>query len=156
MYENMPEAIIISIILVLVTSSLFYEILGIALKVVAKHDLRNRPLMMFLVVAVFSAHTVAVWIYGTVYWVMVHTFGAEPLSGIAHDNFFGYIYFSAATYSSLGIGDVFPHGAMQFITGVQVLNGLVLIGWSVTATYFAVQKLWDVHLPTINSKEKNQ
>ena len=112
--------------------------------------------MMFLVVAVFSAHTVAVWIYGTVYWVMVHTFGAEPLSGIAHDNFFGYIYFSAATYSSLGIGDVFPHGAMQFITGVQVLNGLVLIGWSVTVTYFAVQKLWDVHLPTINSKEKNQ
>ena len=96
MYENMPEAIIISIILVLVTSSLFYEILGIALKVVAKHDLRNRPLMMFLVVAIFSAHTVAVWIYGTVYWVMVHTFGAEPLSGIAHDNFFGYIYFSAA------------------------------------------------------------
>lgn len=156
MYENMPEAIIISIILVLVTSSLFYEILGIALKVVAKHDLSNRRLMLFLVIAIFSAHTVAVWIYGTVYWVMVHTFGAEPLSGIAHDNFFGYIYFSAATYSSLGIGDVFPHGAMQFITGVQVLNGLVLIGWSVMVTYFAVQKLWDVHLPTINSKEKKQ
>lgn len=153
MYENMPEAIIISVALVLVTTAIFYEILGIVLRIVARHDLRNRPLMFFLVCAIFSAHTIAVWIYGTVYWVMVHTFGAEPLSGIAHDNFFGYIYFSAATYSSLGIGDVFPHGAMQFITGVQVLNGLVLIGWSVMVTYFAVQKLWDVHLPPINSKE---
>ncbi len=156
MYENMSVAIFISIALVLLTTSIFYEILGVVLKIIAKRNLRNRPLMFFLVVAIFSAHTVAVWIYGTVYWVMVHTFGAEPLSGIAHDNFFGYIYFSAATYSSLGIGDVFPHGAMQFITGVQVLNGLVLIGWSVTVTYFAVQKLWDVHLPTITLKEKNQ
>tara|TARA_B100000686_G_scaffold343718_1_gene425033 strand:- start:1996 stop:2466 length:471 start_codon:yes stop_codon:yes gene_type:complete len=156
MYENMSVAIFISIALVLLTTSIFYEILGVVLRIIAKRNLRNRPLMFFLVVAIFSAHTVAVWIYGTVYWVMVHTFGAEPLSGIAHDNFFGYIYFSAATYSSLGIGDVFPHGAMQFITGVQVLNGLVLIGWSVMVTYFAVQKLWDVHLPTITLKEKNQ
>lgn len=156
MYENMSVAIFISIALVLLTTSIFYEILGVVLRIIAKRNLRNRPLMFFLVVAIFSAHTVAVWIYGTVYWVMVHTFGAEPLSGIAHDNFFGYIYFSAATYSSLGIGDVFPHGAMQFITGVQVLNGLVLIGWSVMVTYFAVQKLWDVHLPTITFKEKNQ
>ena len=156
MYENMSVAIFISIALVLLTTSIFYEILGVVLRIIAKRNLRNRPLMFFLVVAIFSAHPVAVWIYGTVYWVMVHTFGAEPLSGIAHDNFFGYIYFSAATYSSLGIGDVFPHGAMQFITGVQVLNGLVLIGWSVMVTYFAVQKLWDVHLPTITLKEKNQ
>jgi len=156
MYQNMPVTIFISIALVLVTTAIFYEILGIVLRIVARHDLRNRPLMFFLVVAIFSAHTIAVWIYGTVYWVMVHSFGVEPLSGIAHDNFFGYIYFSAATYSSLGIGDVFPHGAMQFITGVQVLNGLILIGWSVTVTYFAVQKLWDIHLPTINSKETSK
>ena len=154
MYENMTVAIIISIALVFVTTAIFYEVLGLVLRFIGRHDLRNRPLMFVLVVAIFSAHTIAIWIYGTVYWVMVHTFGAEPLSGIAHDNFFGYIYFSAATYSSLGIGDVFPHGAMQFITGVQVLHGLVLIGWSVMVTYFAVQKLWDIHLPTINSKEK--
>lgn len=156
MYENMTETILISIALVLVTTGIFYEILCAALRVVARYNLCNRRLMFFLVVTIFSAHSIAVWIYGTVYWVMVHTFGADPLSGIAHDNFFGYIYFSAATYSSLGIGDVFPHGAMQFITGVQVLNGLVLIGWSVMVTYFAVQKLWDVHLPTINSKETTQ
>ena len=147
MYENMHIAILISVALVLITTAIFYEMLGLILKVIAKHNLRNRALMFVLVVGIFSAHTIAVWIYGTVYWVMVHTFGAEPLSGIAHDNFFGYIYFSAATYSSLGIGDVFPHGIMQFITGVQVLNGLMLIGWSVMFSYFAVQKLWDIHFP---------
>ena len=147
MYENMHIAIFISVALVLTTTAIFYEILGLILRVIAKYNLRNRALMFVLVVGIFSAHSIAVWIYGTVYWVMVHTFGAEPLSGIAHDNFFGYIYFSAATYSSLGIGDVFPRGIMQFITGVQVLNGLMLIGWSVMFSYFAVQKLWDIHFP---------
>ena len=158
MNEHIPAAIIISIILVLVTTAIFYEILCIVLKVVAKRDLRTRPLMFFLVVAIFSAHTIAVWIYGVAYWVLVHSFGFEPLSGIAHDNFFGYVYFSAATYSSLGIGDIFPHGALQFITGVEVLNGLMLIGWSVMFTYFAVQKLWDIHgitsLSSITIKRK--
>lgn len=147
MYENMTVAMIISIALVLITTAIFYEILGASLKVIAKHNLRGRRLMFFLVVSIFSSHAIAISIYGTVYWIMVHTFKAEPLIGIAHDNFFGYIYFSAATYSSLGIGDVFPRGTMQFITGIQVLNGLILIGWSVMVTYFSVQKLWDVHLP---------
>lgn len=158
MEEHITTAIIISIVLVFLTSAVFYEILCITLRIISKHNLRTRPLMFFLVAAIFSAHTIAIWIYGFVYWTMVHSYGFEPLSGIAHDNFFGYIYFSAATYSSLGIGDVFPHGAMQFITGVQVLNGLMLIGWSVMVTYFSVQKLWDIHgitsLPPMTKKKK--
>tara|TARA_R110002126_G_C10490543_1_gene503771 strand:+ start:13991 stop:14470 length:480 start_codon:yes stop_codon:yes gene_type:complete len=145
MAEHILTAIIISTLLVFITSAIFYEALCITLRIIAKHDLRTRPLMFFLVAAIFSAHTTVIWIYGVTYWTMVHSFGFEPLSGIAHDSFFGYIYFSAATYSSLGIGDVFPHGAMQFMTGVQVLNGLILIGWSIMVTYFSVQKLWDIH-----------
>jgi hypothetical protein len=156
MYENMPEAIIISIALVFLTTAIFYEVLNISLRLVARYSLRNRPLMYFLVITIFSAHSIAIWIYGTVYWIMVHTFGVEPLSGISHDDFFGYIYFSAATYSSLGMGDISPHGAIQFITGVQVLNGLVLIGWSVMVTYFSVQNLWDVHFHPTNARERKQ
>ena len=152
MYENMHIAIILSIALVLLTSAIFYELLGLMLRVIAKYNLKNRTLMLFLVVGIFSIHTIAVWIYASVYWVMVHTFGVEPLNGIAHDDYFGYVYFSAATYSSLGIGDIFPYGIIRFITGVQVLNGLLLIGWSVMVTYFAVQKLWDIHISSNHSK----
>ncbi len=146
MNEYMPEAIIISIALVLLTTFIFYEILGLTLKVISRHSLRARPLMFFLVIVIFSAHTIVVWIYGIVYWACVHFLGFEALSGLNNNDFFGYIYFSAATYSSLGIGDIFPHGALQFITGVEVLNGLMLIGWSIMFTYFSVQKLWDIHI----------
>ena len=53
MYENMSVAIFISIALVLLTTSIFYEILGVVLRIIAKRNLRNRPLMFFLVVVDF-------------------------------------------------------------------------------------------------------
>jgi hypothetical protein len=143
--DSIPAAIAISILLVLITTGIFYEMLCIVLKILGKRQFRTRPLMFFLVLGIFSAHTVAVWTYGAAYWILVNWFGCEPLGGTAKNHFFDYIYFSAATYSSLGIGDVFPHGVLRFITGVEVLNGLILIGWSVIFTYFAVEKLWRIH-----------
>ena len=143
MNEYVIETILASIALVLVATSVFYEILRAVLKIVSKYNLRARPLMFFLVIAIFSAHTIVVWMYGTAYYSLVHIFNFDPLGGISRDDFFGYIYFSAATYSSLGIGDIFSYGALQFIAGVQVLNGLILIGWSVMFSYLSVQKVWD-------------
>ncbi|MCF6320809.1 MAG: ion channel [Rhizobiaceae bacterium] len=156
MDEQIYYAIGISIVLVIVTTAIFYEILCIVLRIVSKYDPSPRPLMFFLVLTIFSAHTIAIWIYGTVYWALANLAGYEPLIGVARDDFFGYIYFSAATYSSLGIGDIFPQGAMQFITGVEVLNGLMLIGWSVMFTYFAVEKLWNFHSIEGLKSDKNE
>jgi len=146
MEADMFFAITSSILLVFIACFVFYEILYITFKVITRYDLRARPFMFLLVGMIFAAHTIIVWGYAAFYWAMVHYWDFKPLSGAIQDNFFDYIYFSAATYSSLGIGDVYPHGALRFITGVQVLNGLILIGWSVTVSYFAVQKLWDTHL----------
>ena len=151
--ENIIKAIAISVLMVLITSSIFYEILHATLKLIAKYNLRTRPLMLVLIISIFSAHTISVWLYGCLYWGGIHWLGFEALSGIDYNNFFGYIYFSAATYSSLGIGDVFPHGAVQFIAGVEVLNGLMLIGWSVMFSYFSVQKLWDLHDEKVSRKK---
>ncbi len=145
MPDHTIAAIIISITLVIITSVIFYEILCFILRLVAKYDFKPRRLMLVLVLSIFAGHTFSVWLYGVVYWMLAHYFGFPALTGDYQEHFFAYIYFSAATYSSLGIGDVFPHGALRFIAGVEVLNGLMLIGWSVTFTYFAVQQLWETH-----------
>lgn len=145
MSENIFSVIIASTILVFINSAIFYEIIAFSLKVISRYHLRRRILMFILVATIFFAHTIIIWVYAGLYWVMVHTLQFESLGGIHVNDFWGYIYFSATTYSSLGIGDVVPTGVMRFITAVEVLNGLVLIGWSVSVTYFAVQKLWDIH-----------
>ncbi|MDG1286377.1 MAG: ion channel [Rickettsiales bacterium] len=78
---------------------------------------------------------------------MVEVGHIGSLSGEFERGFLSYIYFSAATYSSLGIGDIFPKGPLRFVTGVEVLNGLVLIAWSASFTYLTMEKFWNLHLP---------
>ena len=57
--------------------------------------------------------------------------------------FLDYFYLSITTFTTLGIGDVHPRGALRIIAGIQSLNGLVLIGWSASFTYLSMEKFWD-------------
>lgn len=52
------------------------------------------------------------------------------------------LYFSAETYTSLGYGDVVPGGALRLLAGMEALNGLLLIGWSASFIYIAMERFW--------------
>jgi hypothetical protein len=54
-----------------------------------------------------------------------------------------YFYLSITTFTTLGIGDVHPRGALRTIAGVESLNGLVLIGWSASFTYLSMEQFWE-------------
>jgi hypothetical protein len=64
------------------------------------------------------------------------------LSGHLEGDLLDYFYFSMATYTTLGIGDLHPSGVMRLIAGIESLNGLVLIGWSASFTYLTMEELW--------------
>lgn len=150
MSEHIFTLIFISIIMVFLNSALFYELTALTLKTITKFKMRERPLMFFLVSSIFFAHTASVWIYAACYWVMVTFFNFQSLDGSTEHHFLDYVYFSAITYSSLGFGDIYPIGGIRFVASVEVLNGLVMIGWSIMITYFSIQRLWDTHWITNN------
>ncbi|MEO5607197.1 MAG: ion channel, partial [Polaromonas sp.] len=52
--------------------------------------------------------------------------------------------FSAETYSSLGFGDLIPTGPIRMLAGIEALNGLLLIGWSASFVYIAMERFWRV------------
>lgn len=52
------------------------------------------------------------------------------------------MYFSAETYTSLGFGDLTPHGPVRVLAGVEALTGLLLIGWSASFTYISMERFW--------------
>ncbi len=139
---------IICVFLVISTTLIYYEVLRITWGILPKLTLAPRLRVVVVVIAIFLGHTIAVWVYGMAYWILAEYFGFGSLRGeimYFEHSFFNYVYFSAATYSSLGLGDVFPVGGLKIITGVEVLNGLVLIGWSVSFTYLVMEKWWDMH-----------
>ena len=94
---------------------------------------------------IFASHTICIWLYGTTYYVMVEHFNMGGWQDAVDVHFLNYIYFSAESYSSLGINDLIPKDSFRFLAGVEALNGLVLIGWSVSSTYIAMEKFWGLH-----------
>lgn len=50
------------------------------------------------------------------------------------------LYFSAETYTSPATVIVVPGGALRLLAGVEALNGLLLIGWSASYTYIAMER----------------
>lgn len=52
------------------------------------------------------------------------------------------VYYSSVVYTTLGLGDLIPAGAIRFMTGVEALSGFVLITWSASFTFLEMQKFW--------------
>jgi hypothetical protein len=45
-------------------------------------------------------------------------------------------------YTTLGLGDVVPTGAVRFLAGVEALSGFVLITWSASFTFLEMERFW--------------
>jgi hypothetical protein len=46
------------------------------------------------------------------------------------------------SYTTLGVGDVYPKGLLRILVGVEALNGFLLITWSASFTYLMMQRYW--------------
>ena len=107
---------------------------------------RARPRMLLVMMGVILLHTLEIWAMAAVYGVMAEFSGmggiqVAPgvLGSFTH---WDYVYFSAVMYSSLGIGDLIPHGMFKMLATTEALVGLILIAWSASFTYLLMQRLW--------------
>ncbi len=148
----------ISIMMVFFTISIHYEMLHLIW--INSSRFRRRPhfAMYASMFIIFLTHTICVWSYAGLYWCLEHyfNFGSMGVIGV-HDSsgFMNYIYFSAVTYTSVGFGDIYPKGPFRMIAGVEAINGLILIGLSVTLTYFAMERLWGYRFEWRRSKNSD-
>ncbi|GAL68454.1 Kef-type K+ transport systems predicted NAD-binding component [Jejuia pallidilutea] len=51
-------------------------------------------------------------------------------------------YFSLVTFTSLGYGDVTLTGHWRLLSGVEAINGIMLIGWSTAMMYSLIQQIY--------------
>ena len=112
---------------------------------------RPRPRIVFVILGVFTAHMVEVYIYAVGFWLMELSGVGVGGAILAHYDgrpildFTSLLYFSSVTYTSLGFGDIVPLGGAQLVSGIEALNGLLMIGWSASYTYLCMEKLWPLH-----------
>lgn len=140
---------LLAVVLIGVTSLLMYEALRLAWRFMVVSN-RRHGRILYALAAPFVVHVVAIWIYGSAYFLVIQSFphlgsliSVNPREQIDAFSLLTYGYFSAATYTSLGFGDIVPVGHMRMIAGAEALNGLLLIGWSVTFSFLAMEEFWD-------------
>lgn len=148
------------------TSLLAYEVLRLVWMILPRMTIEPRLRVFFLLFPIFVVHIVCIWLYAFVYFLIVQY--APQLGGIIgravglgsdFTLFVDCLYFSTITYTTLGYGDLLPAGDMRMLAGAQVLNGFILLGWTVSFTYLAMEKFWTLPHTGINKKhgrEKKQ
>ncbi|HEB81623.1 MAG TPA: two pore domain potassium channel family protein [Gammaproteobacteria bacterium] len=98
-----------------------------------------------IVAGVFSAlvaHSIEIWVFALAYFFMHHTDGWGELRGNFDGSLMDSAYFSFTTFSTLGFGDIEPHGNLRYLTGIESLTGLVLITWTASFLYYEMQRYW--------------
>jgi Ion channel len=138
----MIVAIFACLALIASTTTIHYEVLRFVNARLASLGVPSRSKVLVVIFAAFVAHALEIAVYGAAVYFMVRDFGLGTLSGTAGFSFQNCLYFSAETYTSLGFGDLTPVGPVRLLAGVEALNGLLLIGWSASFTYIAMERFW--------------
>lgn len=142
MIHELLLAMAIGTILVVVTVLIHFECLRVLWERVPSLAIRNRFKMLVIVFGAFVAHTLEIWCYAVAFYALDLVSDAALFGGRWSDDFLSYLYFSAVSYTSLGLGDVYPIGPVRLITGIEALNGLVMIAWTASFTYLSLERFW--------------
>lgn len=143
-------ALILSLALVSAAVMIHYQALRL-LSVGQASPLISRNLKILLVIfGLILAHVLEAGLFAVGYgvgerWLHLGAFVGAPVS--VSQLFF----FSIETFTTQGVGDVYPVGALRLIASLEPLAGLILIGWSGSFTFLAMGLDWPIESRTKGS-----
>jgi hypothetical protein len=132
----------LSLLLLVATTVIHYEVLRLLTAVLPKLGVRPRVRLILVIIGAFGAHFIEILLYGAAYYLLATRFNVGNMGEPGTLPFSRCVYFSAETYTSLGYGDVLPHGQLRLLAGVEALNGLLLVGWTTSFTFLSMERFW--------------
>ncbi len=90
-------------------------------------------LCLFLVILSLHVAEIGLWAWGYAWR------GGLPHMATA-------IYFSAASYTTVGYGDVLPQGPWRLAGALESLTGVLLLGWSAAFFFSVVSRLFEIRI----------
>ncbi|NIO42892.1 MAG: two pore domain potassium channel family protein [Burkholderiales bacterium] len=135
-------AVLAGAAMVLVTVGIHFFALRTISTLHSKWRISRDAMVLLSVCGAFLAHTLEIACYaGTYYW-LVYGAAVGSLVGQISGTFMDFYYYSTVMYTSLGIGDISPSEHLRFVSSLEGLNGLVLIGWTTSFTFLTMRRFW--------------
>ena len=91
--------------------------------------------LMLAALVLVSLHALEIIVWAGAYKAIV------PTGELA--DFEAAVYFSFVTFTTLGYGDITLSEVYRLLSGIQALNGILLVGWSTALMFAVVQKTWE-------------
>ncbi len=134
-------AAVVSCLLVALCLYLHFQVLRNGTILIAKLEHRIRRPMLLVMTIIFLTHVTEIILFAIAFWTMEFN-GIGSLSGAHTSTAADFFYFSIASYTTLGIGDITPEGPIRVVAGIEALTGLLLIAWSASFTYLTMERIW--------------
>jgi hypothetical protein len=141
-FANRLAVVLATVIAVVLSVVVHYEALSILTNRLRHIQLRPRPRILVLIFAILLTHVIEIWIFGVAFYSLTMTEGHGGLLANHAIGLLDAVYFSAVCFSTLGLGDIVPVGAIRFLVGTEALSGFVLITWSASFTFMEMEKFW--------------
>lgn len=139
----MITVFIVNSVIVLIAVLIHYEFLFQITALMPKMKIKHRYRIVIGVFSALVAHAIEIWVFALTYFFMHKSDEWGSLSGNFSGSLMDCAYFSFTSFTTLGIGDITPHGDIRYLTGMESLTGLVLITWTASFLYFEMQRYWD-------------
>lgn len=138
----MTIAVIVNCIVIAIVVMVHYEVLRQLNDRLPGLPIYNRLRVVVAVFGALIAHAIEVWIFAGAFYWYINTEGLGVLVGNFSGTFLDCVYFSFTNYTSLGYGDIEPLGHIRFLSGLEGLVGLVMIGWTASFIYVEMTRNW--------------
>lgn len=139
----MIAVFILNSLIVATAVLIHYELLYRMSQYIPRMKVKHRFRIVFGVFGALIAHNIEIWIFAITYYYLNKAEGWGQLEGNFDGSLLDCVYFSYTTFTTLGFGDITPHGDIRHLIGLESLTGLLLITWTASFLYFEMQRYWD-------------
>ena len=139
-----PDVIVslVSCLVTLICVLCHYEFMSVSSRWIRRVGMRRQMRVVLIILTLLVAHVVEVWIFGVTYWFLDAWPSLGHIEGSFEEGALDFVYFSVVNYTTLGFGDMVPHGPIRILSGSEALVGLVMITWSASLAFLEMQRDW--------------
>ncbi len=133
---------------------------GFAIQVIARKLCFGEVCFSFyrvgiLILAAMVAHIVEIVLFELAYVLLAANPEYGVIAGERELAATDYFYFSAATYTTTGYGDLVPTGNLRVLATIEALTGMIMITWTASFAFLVMQQYWRDQFTTLQADERS-